>query len=80
MAAPLEGDLPRFKRLLNPHPVILLLRERDPRPRRACPDGQRAEALRHYERLVRLLAAELDAEPEEETTALYDRLRQAEPV
>jgi DNA-binding SARP family transcriptional activator len=42
--------------------------------------GQRAEALRHYERLVRLLAAELDAEPEEETTALYDRLRQAEPV
>jgi predicted ATPase/DNA-binding SARP family transcriptional activator len=42
--------------------------------------GERARALRHYERLVVLLREELDADPEKETTALYERLKQAEPV
>jgi predicted ATPase/DNA-binding SARP family transcriptional activator len=42
--------------------------------------GGRVQALRHYDRLVELLRDELDAEPEEETTALYERLRQAQPV
>jgi DNA-binding SARP family transcriptional activator len=41
--------------------------------------GERGQALRQYERLVVLLRTELDAEPEPETTALYDRLRRAEP-
>jgi DNA-binding SARP family transcriptional activator len=38
--------------------------------------GQRAEALRHYERFALLLRDELDAEPDAETTALYERLQQ----
>jgi DNA-binding SARP family transcriptional activator len=42
--------------------------------------GERTRALRHYERLVVLLQAELDAEPEDETTALFERLRQGAPV
>jgi predicted ATPase/DNA-binding SARP family transcriptional activator len=42
--------------------------------------GERAHALRHYEGLVQLLEAELDAQPEPETTELYDRLRRAEPA
>lgn len=37
--------------------------------------GDRARALRHYERLVTLLREELDAEPEPETVGLYERLR-----
>ncbi|HSJ06941.1 MAG TPA: BTAD domain-containing putative transcriptional regulator [Longimicrobiales bacterium] len=37
--------------------------------------GHRARALRHYERLVSLLNDILDAEPEPETTELYDRIR-----
>jgi predicted ATPase/DNA-binding SARP family transcriptional activator len=37
--------------------------------------GERGRALKHYERLVVLLEAELDAEPEAETTALFERLR-----
>jgi predicted ATPase/DNA-binding SARP family transcriptional activator len=37
--------------------------------------GDRVRALRHYERLVALLHDTLDAEPEPETVALYDRIR-----
>jgi predicted ATPase/DNA-binding SARP family transcriptional activator len=37
--------------------------------------GHRTRALRHYERLVSLLNDVLDAEPEPETTDLYDRIR-----
>jgi hypothetical protein len=43
------------------------------------PDG-RGRALRHYERLVALLRDELDAEPEPETVALFDRLKQGQPA
>jgi predicted ATPase/DNA-binding SARP family transcriptional activator len=42
--------------------------------------GERTRALRQYERLTALLREELDAAPEPETTALFDRLRQAQPV
>jgi DNA-binding SARP family transcriptional activator len=42
--------------------------------------GDRAEALRQYERLRGALRRDLDAEPESETTALFDRLRRAERV
>jgi two-component SAPR family response regulator len=42
--------------------------------------GDRAEALRQYERLVKVLRKEMDAEPESETRALFDRLRRAERV
>jgi predicted ATPase/DNA-binding SARP family transcriptional activator len=42
--------------------------------------GQRGEALRHYDRLTLLLEKELGASPQASTTALYDRLRRAEPV
>jgi predicted ATPase/DNA-binding SARP family transcriptional activator len=37
--------------------------------------GQPAAALRQYEECVRLLAQELEVEPEEETTALYEAIR-----
>ena len=37
--------------------------------------GQRAEAIRQYERFALLLRDELDAAPDAETTALYERLR-----
>jgi DNA-binding SARP family transcriptional activator len=37
--------------------------------------GDRVRALRHYDRLVALLHDTLDAEPEPETVALYDRIR-----
>ena len=37
--------------------------------------GDRAGALRHYDRLVILLADGLDADPEPETRALYDSIR-----
>jgi DNA-binding SARP family transcriptional activator len=37
--------------------------------------GARADALRQYERLALLLRQELDAEPDAETTALYERLQ-----
>jgi predicted ATPase/DNA-binding SARP family transcriptional activator len=42
--------------------------------------GERARALRHFERLLTLLREELGAEPETETVLLYERLRQAEPA
>jgi predicted ATPase/DNA-binding SARP family transcriptional activator len=42
--------------------------------------GHRGEALRHYDRLAALLRRELEAEPDGQTTLLYDRLRRAEPV
>lgn len=42
--------------------------------------GDRGRALRHYEMLVALLREELDAEPEEETIALGERLKQAAHV
>jgi DNA-binding SARP family transcriptional activator len=42
--------------------------------------GNRAQALRHGERLVTLLREELDAEPEPETTELCERLRRAENI
>jgi predicted ATPase/DNA-binding SARP family transcriptional activator len=39
--------------------------------------GDRVRAIRHYERLVVLLQQVLDAEPEPETTELFDRIRAA---
>jgi predicted ATPase/DNA-binding SARP family transcriptional activator len=39
--------------------------------------GDRAGAIRHYERLVVLLQQVLEAEPEPETTALFQRIRGA---
>jgi DNA-binding SARP family transcriptional activator len=42
--------------------------------------GDRSEAIRQYERLSRLLQTDLEAEPERETKALYERLRRAETV
>jgi DNA-binding SARP family transcriptional activator len=42
--------------------------------------GERGRAVKHYERLVVLLREELDAEPEAETIALVERLRQAAEV
>jgi predicted ATPase/DNA-binding SARP family transcriptional activator len=42
--------------------------------------GDRAGALRQFERLRDLLRDELDAEPAAETLDLYDRLRQAAPI
>jgi hypothetical protein len=40
--------------------------------------GQQAAALRQYEQCRQLLAAELDAPPAAETTALYERIRHGE--
>src|SRR5690606_31632181 len=40
--------------------------------------GQRNAALRQYQACVRLLAEELNVEPAEETTALYERIRQGQ--
>ena len=42
--------------------------------------GHRGEALRHYDRLVELLASDLSAKPDRKTTVLYDQLRKAELV
>jgi DNA-binding SARP family transcriptional activator len=42
--------------------------------------GLRGEALRRYDRHVALLKSEMLAGPEEESRALYERLRRAEPV
>ncbi|HEX7979570.1 MAG TPA: BTAD domain-containing putative transcriptional regulator, partial [Gemmatimonadaceae bacterium] len=42
--------------------------------------GDRTGALRQYERLRGTLLRELEAEPESETTALFNRLRRAEPM
>ena len=42
--------------------------------------GDRSEAIRQYERLSQLLQTDLEAEPERETKALYERLRKAEPI
>jgi DNA-binding SARP family transcriptional activator len=43
-------------------------------------NGERGRALRHYERLVALLRDEIDAEPEDETVALYECIRKGEPA
>jgi len=42
--------------------------------------GDRAGAIRQYERLAALLRSELEAEPEPETRALYEKLRRADPI
>ncbi len=42
--------------------------------------GEIAAALSKYERLRELLAAELDASPSHETTALYERIRRGDDV
>jgi DNA-binding SARP family transcriptional activator len=42
--------------------------------------GERSSALRQYERLSLMLRKELSAQPESETTMLYDRIRGTEPV
>lgn len=42
--------------------------------------GERVRALRHYEQFVALMREELGAEPSDETTELYTRLRQAGTV
>src|SRR5436189_2068452 len=42
--------------------------------------GQRSAALAQYETCRQVLAEELDAEPDAETTALYERLRAGEVV
>jgi DNA-binding SARP family transcriptional activator len=42
--------------------------------------GERSEAIKQYERLSRALQLDLEAEPERETKALYERLRRAETV
>lgn len=42
--------------------------------------GDRSEALRQYDRLSRTLRSDLEAEPDRETKALYERLRKAETV
>ena len=42
--------------------------------------GERTEALKQYERLSQVLRSDLDAEPERETKALYERLRRAEAL
>jgi adenylate cyclase len=38
--------------------------------------GDRARALQHYQEIVRLLKTELDVEPDPETQALYEKIRQ----
>lgn len=43
-------------------------------------DGRRSEALRVFDRLVRGLRTELDAEPEPEVAAVAERLRAGAPV
>jgi len=42
--------------------------------------GARDRAVRHYERLLRLLREELDADPEPETAAVYEKIRRAEAL
>ena len=42
--------------------------------------GDRTQALRAYERLAALLSADLEADPEPETVALYEELRRAQAV
>jgi predicted ATPase/DNA-binding SARP family transcriptional activator len=42
--------------------------------------GQRAAALRQYQECVRVLADEVSAEPERETTALYEEIRHAPSI
>ncbi len=42
--------------------------------------GQQAAALRQYQECARILAAELGAAPEEETTALYEAIRARQPA
>lgn len=40
--------------------------------------GERAQALRLYQKLEELLAKELEAEPDEETTALFERIQRGD--
>lgn len=42
--------------------------------------GDRASALRHYERFADRLKSDMDADPEAETASLYERMRHAEAV
>jgi DNA-binding SARP family transcriptional activator len=42
--------------------------------------GQRDRALRHFERLTKTLATELDAKPELQSVQLAERIRRAEAV
>jgi DNA-binding SARP family transcriptional activator len=42
--------------------------------------GERAEAIRYYERLRSLLRGELETDPERETTRLVERLRRSEAI
>jgi predicted ATPase/DNA-binding SARP family transcriptional activator len=42
--------------------------------------GDRASALRHYERLAQRLKADLDARPEAETAALFERIRRGDAL
>jgi DNA-binding SARP family transcriptional activator len=42
--------------------------------------GQRGQAVRHYQSLVALLREQIQAPPAPETEALYERIRQGEPV
>lgn len=42
--------------------------------------GERARALRHYDRLATTLRDELDMEPEPETIELYDRIRSGDVI
>jgi hypothetical protein len=41
--------------------------------------GQQAAAMRQYQECVRILAKEIGVSPQEETTALYERLRSGDP-
>ncbi len=42
--------------------------------------GERGQALRHYQSLVELMRDELGAPPDPETTALFERLQRGEAV
>jgi two-component SAPR family response regulator len=42
--------------------------------------GEHGQALRHYQELVELMQRELDAAPDRETVALYERLRRGEEI
>lgn len=42
--------------------------------------GERAQALRLYQQLVNLLRTELEADPDEQTTALFQRIQSGNPV
>jgi DNA-binding SARP family transcriptional activator len=80
-----QGDLlMRAERFTDAAAVYRSLLVHDPLHEQGCRrlmecyarTGQRTEALRHYERFALLLRDELDAEPDAETTTLYERLQQ----